>query len=162
LVLELSTAFQIPSTNHGNGIHPPRLSLQVREQPHEAKVVAQIAIVRARWEGMVQSHSAQRLVAQRVHLLHSHALAGLVLPFSYFLTLLEWYDLQLHHLSSHSITLVVIFVHVCVMYVVVRPSMCLFRLFHMVCSSEKRASPTGGYYFQHITKGSVVYIMKVA
>jgi hypothetical protein len=92
----------------------------------------------------------------------SHALAGLVLPFSYFLTLLEWYDLQLHHLSPHSITLVVIFIHVCVMSVVVRPSMCLFRLFHMLRSSKKRASPTGGYYFQHITKGSVVYIMKVA
>jgi hypothetical protein len=77
----------------------------------------------------------------------SYALSALVLPFSSFFTLLETYDLQLHHLSPHSITLVVIFIHLYEMYVGMRPSMRLFWLFHMLLSSEKRASPIGGYYF---------------
>jgi hypothetical protein len=42
----------------------------------------------------------------------SYALSGLVLLFSsFFFTLLESYSLQLHHLSSHYIMLVVIFIH---------------------------------------------------
>jgi hypothetical protein len=40
----------------------------------------------------------------------SYAMAGLILSFSSF-TLLETYDLQLHHLSPHSIMLVAIFIH---------------------------------------------------
>jgi hypothetical protein len=88
----------------------------------------------------------------------SYALSALVLPFSSFFTLLETYGLQLHHLSPHSITLVVIFIHLCEMYVGMRPSMRLFWLFHMLRSSEKRASPIGGYYFKHRTKGPDVYI----
>jgi hypothetical protein len=31
-VLELFASFQIPSTAHSNGVHPPRLSLLVRER----------------------------------------------------------------------------------------------------------------------------------
>jgi hypothetical protein len=49
----------------------------------------------------------------------SYALSGLVLPFSYF----------------------------CEMYVGVRPSMHLFRLFHVMRSFRKRASLIGDYYF---------------
>jgi hypothetical protein len=55
----------------------------------------------------------------------SYDFVGLVLPLSFFM-LLENYDLQLHHLSSHSITLVAIFMHLCEMYVSVQPSVCLF------------------------------------
>jgi hypothetical protein len=40
--------------------------------------------------------------------------------------LLEYYDLQLQDLSLHSITLVVIFVHFCEMFVCVWPSVRLF------------------------------------
>jgi hypothetical protein len=40
----------------------------------------------------------------------SYALCGLILPFSSFFILLENYSLQLHHLSPHSIMLMVIFV----------------------------------------------------
>jgi hypothetical protein len=47
----------------------------------------------------------------------AYALAGLVPPLSFFLTLLEYYGLQLQHLSPNSITLVAIFVHLCEMYV---------------------------------------------
>jgi hypothetical protein len=53
----------------------------------------------------------------------SYALSGLVLPFfSFFFTLLETYDLQLHHLSPHFITLVAIFIHLCEMCMGVWPS----------------------------------------
>jgi hypothetical protein len=57
----------------------------------------------------------------------SYALAGLVLPFSsFFFMLQEPYDLQSHHLSPHSITLVAIFIHLCEMYVGKWSSMRLF------------------------------------
>jgi hypothetical protein len=71
-----------------------------------------------------------------------------MLPFSsFFFTLLDWYRLQLQHLSLHSVTLVVIFIHFCEIYLGVRPLVRLFRLFHLMCSSRKRASPISGYYF---------------
>jgi hypothetical protein len=53
----------------------------------------------------------------------TYALAGLVPPLSsFFLTLLEYYGLQLQHLSPNSITLVAIFIHFYEMFVGVRPS----------------------------------------
>jgi hypothetical protein len=52
----------------------------------------------------------------------AYALARLVPPLSsFFLTLLEYYGLQLQHLSPNSIALVAIFVHLCELYVGVRP-----------------------------------------
>jgi hypothetical protein len=57
----------------------------------------------------------------------TYALAGLVLPLSsFFLTLLEYYGLQLQHLSPNSITLVAIFVHFYEMFVGVRLFQCFF------------------------------------
>jgi hypothetical protein len=51
----------------------------------------------------------------------AYALAGQVLLLSSFsLTLLEYYGLQLQHLSPNSIALVAIFIHLCEMYVGVR------------------------------------------
>jgi hypothetical protein len=48
----------------------------------------------------------------------SYALAGFVLPTSsFFLTLLETYGLQLHHLTLHVLTLVVVFIQLCEMYI---------------------------------------------
>jgi hypothetical protein len=48
----------------------------------------------------------------------TYVLAGLVPPLSsFFLTLLEYYSLQLQHLSPNSIVLVAIFVHLCEMFV---------------------------------------------
>jgi hypothetical protein len=75
-----------------------------------------------------------------------YTLFGLALPFSSFLfTLLEYYGLQLQHMSPHSATLVAIFMHLYEMYVYVRPSV-------------YSTSPLGSYYFQHRTKGPSVYI----
>jgi hypothetical protein len=57
----------------------------------------------------------------------SYALVGLAfLASSFLFTLLEYYGLQLQHLSLHSLTLVEIFVHFCDMFVCVWPSVCLF------------------------------------
>jgi hypothetical protein len=75
-------------------------------------------------------------------------LAGFVLSVSsFFLTLLENYGFQLHHLTPHAITLVVIFVHLCEMYVGMRPSVHLFRLFFMPRPFGRRSSDLGAYYF---------------
>jgi hypothetical protein len=72
--------------------------------------------------------------------------------------LLEYYDLQLQDLSLHSITLVVIFVHFCEMFVCVWPSVRLFQLFHMLRSSGRSPTHLGAYYFQLRAKGPVTYI----
>jgi hypothetical protein len=75
----------------------------------------------------------------------SYTLSGLVFLFSsffFFFTLLGTYNLQLHHLSPHSIMLVVIFIHLYEMYVGVRPSVRLFWPFHVLHSSRKGRPPS--------------------
>jgi hypothetical protein len=75
--------------------------------------------------------------------------ARLVLPVSSFwLMLLEFYGIQLQHLSLHSFVLVAIFVHFCEMFVCMRPSVPLLRLFHMLHWAEKGMNLIGPYYFQ--------------
>jgi hypothetical protein len=82
-----------------------------------------------------------------------------MLPFSFFFfMLLEHYSLQLHHLSSHSITLVAIFIHLCEMYLCMWPSVCLFCCFHVLCASRRSPTPISGYSFQHRAKGPSKYI----
>jgi hypothetical protein len=62
-----------------------------------------------------------------------YALAGLVPPSSSsFLTLLEYYGLQLQHLSPNSTTLVAIFIHFYEMFVGVRSSVRLFWCFFIM------------------------------
>jgi hypothetical protein len=84
----------------------------------------------------------------------SYVLAGLVpLLSSLFLMLLEHYGFLLQHLSPHSITLVVIFVHFYEMFVRVRPSVRLFRRFHVMRPVNKQPPCLSGYYFQHRLSG---------
>ena len=60
----------------------------------------------------------------------SHISTGLVLPISsFYLLLLEDFGLQLQHLIPHSILMMSIFVHLCEMFVGVRPCVILFRHF---------------------------------
>jgi hypothetical protein len=93
----------------------------------------------------------------------AYTLAELVPPLSsFFLTLLEYYRLQLQHLSPNSITLVVIFVHLCEMYVGVRPSVRLFRRFFMLKAVSPRPPLIGGYYFQRQTQGYARYIAPIS
>jgi hypothetical protein len=78
----------------------------------------------------------------------AYALVGLVLPLSsFFLTLLEYYGLQLQHLCPNSIALVAIFVHLCEMYVGVRPSVRLFRCFFVLKVASPHPPLIGGYNF---------------
>jgi hypothetical protein len=76
--------------------------------------------------------------------------------------LLEFYGLQLQHLSSNSITLVAIFVHLCEMFVGVRPSVCLFRRFFVMKAASQRPPLIGGYYFTRRTQGPSWYIAPVS
>jgi hypothetical protein len=77
-----------------------------------------------------------------------YVVAGLVPPVSSFLfTLLEFYGLQLQHLSPDSLVLVVIFIHFYEMFIYMRPSVTLFRMFHMLWWSMKGSGLIDAYYF---------------
>jgi hypothetical protein len=80
---------------------------------------------------------------------------------SFLITLLEFYKLQLQHLSPHSLVLVVIFVHFCEMFVCVRPSVSLFGLFHVLRWSVKGSSLIGVYYFQLWAGFPITYITPI-
>jgi hypothetical protein len=56
---------------------------------------------------------------------------------------------------------VVVFVHLCEMYVGVWPSVRLFRLYHVLHSTGHDAGPIGGYYFHHRVKGPTSYITTI-
>jgi hypothetical protein len=108
------------------------------------------------WRGIIPLISLQ---PGKIVLFTSNALAGHALPASFFfLMLLEKYGLQLHHLTSHAISLVAIFIHHCEMYVGVRSSVHLFWLFFTPWAFERRANNLGAYYFQHRGKSSSIYI----
>jgi hypothetical protein len=70
--------------------------------------------------------------------------------------------LQLQHLSPHSLILVVIFVHFCEMFFYVRPSITLFRMFHVLRWSGNGSGLIGAYYFQLQDKGPVVNIAPIS
>jgi hypothetical protein len=91
----------------------------------------------------------------------AYALVGLVPPLSSFLTLLEYYRLQLQHLSPNSIALVAIFIHLYEMYVGVRPSVRLFRRFFMLKAASLRPPLISGHYFQRRTPGHACYIAPI-
>jgi hypothetical protein len=63
-------------------------------------------------------------------------------------TLLEFYGIQLQHLSPQSFILVTIFIHFCEMSVSLQPSNPLFQLFHVLRWAGKGMNPIGTYYFQ--------------
>jgi hypothetical protein len=77
-----------------------------------------------------------------------YATAGLVPPMSSILfTLLEFYGLQLQHLSPHSLVLVAIFVHLCEIFICVQPSVTLFWMLHVLWWSRKSSGLIDAYYF---------------
>jgi hypothetical protein len=53
---------------------------------------------------------------------------------------------------------VVIFVYLYEIYVCVRPSVHLFRRFHVLCFTRGSATHITSYYFQHRAKGPSKYI----
>jgi hypothetical protein len=93
----------------------------------------------------------------------TYALARLVPPLSpFFLTLLEYYGLQLQHLLPNSITLVVIFVHFYEMFVGVRPSVWLFWHFFVMKAARLHPPLIDGYYFQCWMQNLSRYIAPVS
>jgi hypothetical protein len=89
----------------------------------------------------------------------SYLSCGLALPISpFFLLLLEELDLQLQHLTPHSILQAAIFVHLCEMFVGVAPSTSLFRHFFVLVKSWKAKDHLGAYYFQTRSDSAVAYI----
>nr|CAE04108.1 OSJNBa0096F01.16 [Oryza sativa Japonica Group]CAE04553.1 OSJNBa0052P16.2 [Oryza sativa Japonica Group] len=75
------------------------------------------------------------------------AMAGLVPPFSsFFMDVLEFYDLQMAHLTPNAVMTLGIFAHLCEMFIGVRPSLRLFRWFFTV-QSVSPPSVVGGCYF---------------
>jgi hypothetical protein len=68
------------------------------------------------------------LAAGEFVLFTSYISCGLALPISpFFLLLLEEFELQVQHLTPHSILQAAIFVHLCEMFVGVAPCTSLFR-----------------------------------
>jgi hypothetical protein len=112
------------------------------------------------YDGRIRCGTVSLTDLQRgeIVLFASYVLAGLALPASSFLTLLENYGLQLHHLTLHAIALVSISVHLCEMYVGVWPSVHLFRLLFTPRASGWSQTHLGAYYFQGRSKSSATYI----
>jgi hypothetical protein len=52
--------------------------------------------------------------------------------------------------------------HLCEMFFGVRPSVYLFRLYHMLCSTGHDAGQISGFYFQHRVRDPVLYIVAVS
>jgi hypothetical protein len=93
----------------------------------------------------------------------AYALAGLVPPLSsFFLTLLEYYGLQLQHLSPNSIALMTIFIHLCKVYVGVRSSVRLFLCFLVLKVASPYLPLIDDHYFQRRTPGHARYIAPVS
>jgi hypothetical protein len=89
------------------------------------------------------------LAAGEFVLFVSYLSCGLALPISpFFLLLLEELDLQLQHLTPHSILQAAIFAHLCEMFVGVAPYTSLFRHFFVLVKSEKAKDHLDAYYFQ--------------
>nr|CAE01744.2 OSJNBb0056F09.7 [Oryza sativa Japonica Group] len=77
----------------------------------------------------------------------SFAMAGLVPPFSsFFMDVLELYDLQMAHLTPNAVMTLAIFAHLCEMFIGVHPSLRLFRWFFTV-QPVSPPSVVGGCYF---------------
>nr|ABA99480.1 retrotransposon protein, putative, unclassified [Oryza sativa Japonica Group] len=78
----------------------------------------------------------------------SFAMAGLVPPFSsFFMDVLEFYNLQMAHLTPNAVMTLAIFAHLCEMFIGVRPSLRLFRWF-FTAQPVSPPSVVSGCYFQ--------------
>ena len=63
----------------------------------------------------------------------SFVAVGLVPPFSaFFMQVLDTYGIQLAHLSPNSVVILSVFTHLCEIFVVVPPSVALFRHFFIL------------------------------
>ena len=99
------------------------------------------------------------LAAGEFVLFVSYLSCGLALPISpFFLLLLEELDLQLQHLTPHSILQAAIFAHLYEIFVGVAPCTSLFRHFFVLVKSRKAKDHLGDYYFQTRPDSAGAYI----
>jgi hypothetical protein len=85
------------------------------------------------------------LAAGEFVLFNSYIMCGLVPPISsFFLLLLEEFGLQLHHLTPHSV-LVVVFAHFMEMFVGVRPCTTIFRHFYALVGTGRSKREVGAF-----------------
>jgi len=111
------------------------------------------------WGIRAGSVPLSNLCAGEFVLFTSHISTGVGLPISSFLLLLlEDFDLQLQHLTPHSLLLTSIFVHLCEMFVGVRPYVILFRYFFILVKSGRAKDEVGAYYFQTRSDPPTPYI----
>jgi hypothetical protein len=153
-------------------LRPPSTAMATERPPSRFKTTVSLANLRRLmgWQApgltcKVKSGAASLANMRPVDFIFfvAYTLAGLVQSLSsFFLTLLEYYRLQLQHLSPNSIALVAIFVRLCEMYVWVRPSVRLFRCFFVPKAVSPRPPLIGGHYFQRRTPGHTSYIAPVS
>jgi hypothetical protein len=99
------------------------------------------------------------LAAGKFVLFVSYLSCGLALPISpFFLLLLEELCLQLQHLTPHSILQVVIFAHLCEMFMGVVPCTALFRHLFVLVRLGKAKDHLSAYYFQTRADSPGAYI----
>jgi hypothetical protein len=103
-----------------HNLRPPSTAMVTELPPSRFKMTGSLASLRRLmgWQAPGLASKLKNGVASLANMRSSdfiffvaYALAGLVPSLSSFLTLLEYYGLQLQHLSANSITLVVIFLH---------------------------------------------------
>ena len=127
--------------------HPRRF--QTEEELNTVRCLLGWSVQETAWGIRAGSVPLGNLCAGEFVLFISHISTGLGLPISsFFLLLLEDFGLQLQHLTPHSILLTAIFVHLCEMFVGVRPCVLLFRHFFQLVKSGKSKDEVGAYYFQ--------------
>jgi hypothetical protein len=87
------------------------------------------------------------LVAGEFILFNSYITCGLApLISSFFLLLLEEFELQLQHLTPHSILLVSMFIHFMEMFMGVHPCVTIFKHFYALVGSGRSRCAIGAYY----------------
>ena len=127
-------------------VHPRRF--QTEEELNTVRRLLWWSPQETAWGIRAGSVPLDDLCAGEFVLFISHISTGLGLPISsFFLLLLEDFGLQLQHLTPHSTLLTAIFVHLCEMFVVVRPCIILFRHFFILVKSGKSKDEVWAYYF---------------
>jgi len=128
-------------------VHPRRF--QTEEELSTVRRVLGWSAQETGWGIRTGSVPLGNLHAGEFVLFTSHISTGVGLPISSFLLLLlEDFGLQLQHLTPHSLLLTSIFVHLCEMFVGVRPCVILFRHFFILVKSGRAKDEVGAYYFQ--------------
>jgi hypothetical protein len=140
---------------------PPSIAMAVELPPSRFRTTGSLASLRRLmgWQAPGLTSKLKHGVASLANMgprdfifFAVYALAGLVPPLSsFFLKLLEYYGLQLHHVSPNSITLMAIIIHFCEMFVGVRPSVWLFRRFFVMKVASQHPLLIDGYYMQRRT-----------